>query len=225
MPCFTVGAGFARGFASLSGVPLYTQSHQHGHIAAAIWSAGRLDLLERPFLAFHVSGGTTEALLCTPDDEQIFRCERILASSDLKAGQAIDRVGVMLGLAFPAGRALDELSLQCEKTFYVRPSVKDGNPSLSGIQNRCEALFRGGVQPAEVARYCLESVSAALLAMRGALIETYPGLPEVWSGGVTANTLLRTKLGSENVIFAEPAYASDNAVGAAVIAAIKDRKR
>lgn len=45
------------------GVPLYEFSHQQGHIAAALWSAGRMDLLYQRHLAWHLSGGTTELLL------------------------------------------------------------------------------------------------------------------------------------------------------------------
>ena len=66
MPCFTVGAAVARALAMSHRVPLHTFSHQQGHIAAALYSAGQLSLLKETFLVFHVSGGTTEALIATP---------------------------------------------------------------------------------------------------------------------------------------------------------------
>ena len=72
-------------------------SHQQGHIAAALYSAGKLELLEERFLAFHVSGGTTEALLVTPGEKGVPQVKLVAHSLDLKAGQAVDRVGVMLG--------------------------------------------------------------------------------------------------------------------------------
>ena len=59
MPCFLAGEGQGRTLADALGVPFYAVSHQQGHIAAAAWSAGRLELLDRPMLAWHLSGGTS----------------------------------------------------------------------------------------------------------------------------------------------------------------------
>ena len=67
MPCFLVGIGTAEMLGQALGVPVHRFSHQQGHIAAALYSAERLDYLERPFLAFHLSGGTTEAVLVAPN--------------------------------------------------------------------------------------------------------------------------------------------------------------
>lgn len=106
MPCFTVGVGTARALAAAAGAPLYRFSHQAGHIAAALYSAGQLALLEEQFLAFHVSGGTTEAVLVTPDKDEILHAEIVASSLDLKGGQAVDRAGVLLGLSFPPGQSL-----------------------------------------------------------------------------------------------------------------------
>ena len=103
------------------GVPLYTFSHQAGHIAAALYSAGRVDLFTQPFLAFHVSGGTTELVHVQPDAARVLRTETILSSLDLKAGQAIDRVGVMLGFPFPAGKYVDAKSRESARRFSPRP--------------------------------------------------------------------------------------------------------
>ena len=104
MPCFLAGVSAASCAAKSLNVPLYAFSHQAGHIAAALWSAGRDDLFQQEFLAFHVSGGTTELVHVFPDDEKILRTELLLSSLDLKAGQAVDRIGVMLGFPFPAGK-------------------------------------------------------------------------------------------------------------------------
>ena len=106
MPCFEVGVAVARSIAAALKVPLYTFSHQRGHIVAALYSANKIDLLKEKFLAFHVSGGTTEAILVTPDDENIIKCEIVAKTLDLNAGQVIDRVGNMLGLPFPSGPEL-----------------------------------------------------------------------------------------------------------------------
>ena len=91
MPCFTVGYGTAKAVALALRVPLYTFSHQEGHIAAALYSAKKPELLKEKFIAFHVSGGTTEAVLVTPNDETVFTTQLIASSLDLKGGQAVDR--------------------------------------------------------------------------------------------------------------------------------------
>ena len=124
MPCFTVGLSAARVLSDVLKVPLYTFSHQQGHIAAALYSAEKLELLEQPFLAFHVSGGTTEALLVKPDREEICKTQVVAGTLDLNAGQAIDRTGVMLGLSFPCGKDLEQLALGCDEEIKVRPVLK-----------------------------------------------------------------------------------------------------
>ena len=98
MPCFLVGESNAVCVSSVNKVPLYKTSHQVGHILAALYSIDRLDLIKKPFVAFHVSGGTTEALLVTPDDEEIIKAELIAESTDLKAGQAVEVDAVPDGL-------------------------------------------------------------------------------------------------------------------------------
>lgn len=221
MPCFLVGKGTAESLGAAFARPVAYFSHQAGHIAAALFSAGRLDWLDRTFLAFHVSGGTTEAVKVTPDPERILRAERVAESLDLKAGQAIDRVGVTLGLPFPAGPALDALSRESEKTYRVKPFLRDGNCSLSGVQNRCEQMKAAGEADRDIARYCVESVCAALRGMTRALCEKYPGLPLLYSGGVMSNSLIRERFTEEfGAVFAAPGYSSDNAVGVAVLGAL-----
>ena len=111
MPCFLVGAGAARELGALLHIPVHFFTHQQGHVAAALYGADKLSLIHEPFLAFHVSGGTTDALLVRPDETFGISCEVVAHSLDLKAGQLIDRVGGMLGLPFPAGPALEKLAL------------------------------------------------------------------------------------------------------------------
>lgn len=109
MPCFLVGLNTAKAkLAEFCGCKCYETSHQVGHILAALYSAEKLDLIKDRFLAFHVSGGTTDAVLVTPDREQILKADIVAASTDLKAGQAIDRTGVLLGMRFPCGAELEK---------------------------------------------------------------------------------------------------------------------
>ncbi|MBR6376950.1 MAG: DNA-binding protein [Oscillospiraceae bacterium] len=110
MPCFLAGESQARVLAAALHLPLYCFSHQQGHIAAVIWSAGRMDLLGQDLLAWHLSGGTTELLLVHSTPAGDIDCQKIGGTTDISAGQLIDRTGQLLGLDFPAGKALDLLA-------------------------------------------------------------------------------------------------------------------
>ena len=222
MPCFLAGEGTARALAAATAKPLYRFTHQQGHVMAALYGAERLSLRHKPFLAFHVSGGTTEALLVKPHTETVISCTSVARSLDLKAGQLIDRVGGLLGLPFPAGPALDELSQNAKATRLPKPSMEGACCHLSGVENQCRRLLADGAQPAEVARFCLLSVESALVSMTEQLLAQYGDLPVVYAGGVMSNTLLRAALQERfNGIFAPPMYSADNAAGIAVLTAIR----
>ena len=226
MPCFLVGAGAGRIAAKAGGVPFYETSHQHGHIAAAAFGAKRLDLLETRFLAFHVSGGTTEAVLVEPDESEVFRCTLVAQSLDLKAGQAIDRVGVMLGLAFPCGAALEQLAKASERDFRIRPTLRDGCPSLSGIENQCRAMIDRGEPPEDTARYCLSAVEAALEKMTEYLLTQYGDLPLLYAGGVMSNGGIRDHFTARfGAHFAPPSLSADNAAGVAILGFLKQERK
>ncbi len=221
MPCFLSGVGAARQLAAVLGVPLYRFTHQQGHVMAALYGADALALREKPFLAFHVSGGTTDALLVRPAADTVIGCERVAASRDLKAGQLIDRVGGMLGLPFPAGPALEKLALPITEKL-PRPSMDGADCHLSGVENQCRQLLTRGAEPAEVARFCLRSVAAAIVTMTERLLEQYGELPIVYAGGVMSNTYLRELLTARfGGRFAPPAYSADNAAGIAVLTRLK----
>ena len=131
MPCFLVGEGEGRALAAALGVPFYPCSHQQGHIAAAAWSAGREDLMDKPHLAWHLSGGTTELLRVEPEGHTV-RAEVVGGTSDIAAGQLIDRAGVLIGLSFPAGKALDALYGEADVALDFRVKLKELTFSLCG---------------------------------------------------------------------------------------------
>lgn len=218
MPAFLVGKNVGLSIASAMRLPFYECSHQEGHIVAAAYSAGAKCLLENDFYAFHVSGGTTEALLINKAkplfDEQI-----AFKTLDLNAGQLIDRVGVMLSMQFPCGGELDRLAQKSIKEYKIKPAVKDGNCSLSGIQNKCERLFKDGESPCDIAKFAIESVSAAICAMTDSLLLRYGKKPVLYAGGVMCNSIIRKNLSIkyDNIYFAKPEFSSDNAAGAAII--------
>lgn len=217
MPCFLAGSSQAQNLATVLGVPFYAFSHQQGHIAAACWSSGRMDLMDTPHLAWHLSGGTTELLLVTPDGKNV-KAEKLGGTSDISAGQLIDRTGKKLGLAFPAGKAVDELSLQAQRKECFRVKVKDSVFSFSGIENKMNALAEDGAAPADICWYVLASILHGVEKATRQALETYPGLPVLCAGGVASNQLLRQSMtASCGAVFAEPRFSTDNAMGVAIL--------
>ena len=213
MPCFLAGESQARVLASVLNVPVYSFSHQQGHIAAACWGAERMDLLKTPHLAWHLSGGTTELLLVEPE----LRAVCIGGTTDLSAGQLIDRTGQMLGLDFPAGKAIDRLSAGSDSADLFRVRVDGAQFSLSGVQNKLREYFEKTGDPAATARYCLRSIIHAVRKATKQALDEHPGLPVVFSGGVASNSMLREAFACLDAVFCPPAYSTDNAMGIAVL--------
>lgn len=223
MPCFLAGAGAARQIGAAAGIGVRLFSHQQGHVAAALYGAKRLPWARRPFIAFHVSGGTTEALLVEPSPDTVLRCHAQAGSLDVKAGQLIDRVGAMLGLPFPAGPALEKLAEAADGGSLPRPSMEGGNCHLSGVQNQCEALLASGAPREEVARFCIASVLSALISMTEWMLRRFGTLPVVYAGGVMSNAFLRRELSSRfGGVFADAPYSADNACGIAALTAMAE---
>lgn len=223
MPCFLCGEGLGRSLAAVTGSPLYTTSHQVGHILAALYSAERLSLVNERFIAFHVSGGTTDCLLCESDDELIVKVTEIGTSLDLKAGQAVDRCGVMLGLRFPCGPELEKLAAGADKLIKVKPTLKGANASLSGVENKCRTMLDKGENPKNIARFCLDYVGATIIAMTAAAREQCGELPLVFAGGVMSDVIIRDSIVSHypEASFAAPEFSCDNAAGVAIFGCMK----
>lgn len=217
MPCFLVGEATALAFSLSKRLPVVRTSHQQGHVAAALYACGRPELFCREALVFHISGGTTELLLCRGAEIKA----RVGGTTDLYAGQAVDRTGVRLGLSFPAGAELSRLAAGCQDTIYPKVSVQGCNCSLSGLENQCTALIAQGRAPAYVAKYCLSAVADTVLAMIRGAHRQYPGFPVVCAGGVMGSTVIKERVQAElpDVCFVPGEYSSDNAAGVALIAA------
>lgn len=222
MPCFLCGEGLADSIGAVNGIPVYKTSHQIGHILAALYSADRLELLKERFIAFHVSGGTTDCLLAEPDGENIVRVTELGTSLDLKAGQAVDRVGLMLGLDFPCGQGLEALALKSGRSYKIKPTMKGVSCCLSGVENNCRKMLDDGESPEDTAMYCLQYICAAIGKMTRCAIEAYGKLPVIFAGGVMSDKIIRDRLESEfDSYFAAPEFSCDNAAGTAVFAALK----
>lgn len=224
MPCFLVGDSFATSFSELCGIDLYKTSHQVGHFLAALFSSGKLDLIKNKenFIAFHISGGTTDCLLCEPSVDDVLSVTEIGTSLDLNAGQAIDRIGVKLGFDFPCGAELENLALLSGKSYKTKPALKGNNCCLSGLQNICEKMIANDENPCDIAKYCLTYISDTVIAMSERARREYKNIPIVFAGGVMSDKIIKDEISQKlsDVYFAEPEFSCDNAVGTALFAAI-----
>ena len=212
MPCFLAGESQAKVLAKALHVPFYAFSHQPGHLAAVLWSADRIDLMDHTFLAWHLSGGTTELLLVKPG----LAAEIIGGTEDLSAGQLVDRTGQLLGLDFPAGKALDALA----DTIQTRPfpvKVQEMRFSLSGMQNKSAQMYQNGATAAETAAFALGCIAEAVAKATEQALEAYGDLPVVFTGGVASNSQLRRAMEPVGAVFGPPQYSTDNALGIAVL--------
>ncbi len=217
MPCFMVGYSHAKMLSDVFQVPLVEVSHQQGHVAASLWSAGKLELMDQPHLAWHLSGGTTELLLVEPDGTNV-NCSKIGGTTDISAGQLIDRTGQLLNLPFPSGKHLDALSQQAQGREVFQVKCKDCQFSLSGVQNKVQQFYAAVDDPAETAAYALRCVAKAVYKATQQAQTQYPGLRVVFSGGVASNSMLREVISPLNPIFSHPQFSTDNAMGVAVLA-------
>ncbi len=229
MPCFLAGRAAAYTLAS-GGAPIHEFSHQAGHVAAALWNSGRRELMGSEFIALHVSGGTTELLLVKPNQAS-FDISLIGGTLDINAGQLIDRVGVMMGLKFPCGPALEVLAREfvnsggrCSLTQSV--SISEDGVNLSGAENKARTALDRGFSRGEVAQFTLEFVAKNLDALTRLAKDKYGKLPVLYAGGVMSNTYIKDYLARRHdAAFAPPEYSSDNAAGVAVLAGLNFLKQ
>lgn len=227
MPVFLAGESFGRVLSAAYGVPFVPVSHQEGHIAAGLWSAAK-GPVEKEFLAVHLSGGTTDLLRinCHAGAMEI---ETLGSSLDLHAGQFVDRVGVALGLPFPAGPHLEKIAsngVEGAVTLSVRTRGYD--ISFSGPESEAMRLLAKGVSHADLALAVFCAVAKALEKVcRRAIAET--GLAHIlFVGGVAANRQVRERLTNRlkpvgaHLYFAAPSFSADNAVGVCYLGLKKD---
>ena len=218
MPCFLSGVASAETASAALGCPIYRFSHQNGHVMAALYSSGMSGLLssDKPFAAFHVSGGTTELLLVTPRGDS-FVIEQIGGSADMNAGQAIDRTGVLMGMKFPCGREMESL---CENVPYKRGkiSVKGLECNLSGLENLASKLYMETNDRSITSAFCFDFIADTLKKLTENLREIYPDIPVIYAGGVMSNKRIKKSLSSlNNVHFSDPEFSADNAAGIALL--------
>lgn len=218
MPCFLAGKNAACALSGILGIPLYAFSHQRGHIRAALYSADAQHLLGGEYIAFHISGGTTEVLLVKNGEISI-----IGGTKDISCGQAVDRVGVMLGLKFPCGAELERLITK-EDDSKPKICVDGYYANLSGLENIGAKMINEGAGKNEVAAFTINFIKRTLEAITDNIKCDHPTLPLLFSGGVMSNGIIREAFTNKyGAYFAEPAFSSDNAAGIALLTYDKER--
>ena len=221
MPVFRAGESQARAAAALLRVPFYPVSHQEGHVRAAMVDAG-IDA-GRPFLALHLSGGTTEILLADQG-----RLTLLGGSLDLHAGQLVDRTGVRMGLGFPAGPALEKLAMQAAPQGLLGVSIKGTSCNLAGAENKIERwLAQGELSREQIAAEVFDFLCRTIERMIENACEATGARQALLAGGVASSTLLRGMLNARakkrrlncRLYYANPELSGDNAVGVALLGA------
>lgn len=228
MPAFLVGDGYAKVLAHSHAIPLHRISHQENHIFAGVRSAGGPKTDQ--FLAVHLSGGTTEIVQVSPatilSESGRLAIKLLGGSLDIHAGQLVDRIGVLLGLTFPAGPQLEALAAAAvEPPLNIPVTVREASVSFAGPETYVRKLVAQGVDPKTIAASVELCIARAVTAMIKYAVTT-TGLSEVLLvGGVTANKCIRkyliSQLVSTNIaqlFFPDTIYSPDNATGAAYFA-------
>lgn len=227
MPAFMSGLSFARVIASSTGASLFHTSHQQNHLEAGLWSAA--GPVSGPFIALHASGGTTDVLLAEKTDSEIC-VKEIGSSSDISAGQFIDRTGVALGLDFPCGKELEKLSLQSKEAAIVPVAVKQLKASYSGPLTAVKKLIAAGCDKADVAAGVQIAIAKSFVRLLSNACLAYDVKQVLLVGGVSSNAFMREYLHKQlqpkgmKIYFPQADYCSDNAVGCAHMALEKWRK-
>ena len=225
MPCFLVGEAIAKMLSAFCNAPIYRFSHQSGHIRAAVYSSA-VKLDNEDFIAFHVSGGTTE-IVNVKHDDKYYKIDIIGGSNDLHAGQAIDRIGVYMGMKFPCGKEMEEYAKKnTEKIPGYSISVKDYSCNLSGLENLALNLYKKTGNKELTSAFVFDFLSKVIEKITLNLRKEYPTKKIIYGGGVLSNSIIKSRLSEKfnGVYFAEPQFSSDNAAGIALLARDKHIK-
>lgn len=228
MPCFKAGYGFGKAIANTLHVPLFQFSHQEGHLEA-IKHYSRLKE-KNSFLAWHLSGGTCELLKVDNGDIEI-----IGGSKDISFGQVIDRVGVLLGMNFPAGEEMDLFALQgnTKKETRMKQLSKiklDGLYfNLSGIETQCSRLLQGNVwKNSELDNIFLikelfDKIALTIISVSEDAAAQFGIQDIIFAGGVSCSKYISTEIkryfdnNEIKIDFGRQELSGDNAVGIALL--------
>ncbi|OEF95520.1 O-sialoglycoprotein endopeptidase [Vulcanibacillus modesticaldus] len=225
MPVFMAGLAVAESMAATFKLPLIYTTHQEGHISAGLYSSQNILQNDR-FMAVHLSGGTSEILLIENNGTN-FQIEKIGGTLDLHAGQLIDRIGVALGLPFPAGRFLEDIARRSSSDFNRIPSAIRGfSFHFSGAETEAKKRIQLGEAAEEIARSIEHVIAVSIEKVLRKAMESGHPKEILLVGGVAQNQYIRDYLIRRlehpsiggTLHFADKNYSGDNAYGVANIA-------
>ena len=189
-----VGVNFAKSAALALGVPLIPVHHIRGHMAANYLAYPEL---EPPYLCLAISGGNT--LLVDVRDYTDMKI--IGATRDDAAGECFDKTARVLGLPYPGGKPIDQLSQGGDDTRYHFPLAHvEGNPydmSFSGLKTAVINLVHNAEQKGEqidraaLAASFTKAVSDSLVPRTMRAAAELGRDKVVIAGGVAANSRIR----------------------------------
>jgi N6-L-threonylcarbamoyladenine synthase len=197
-----VGLSFAKSLAYVHKKPFIGVNHLEGHLNAAFLEH---DEIEYPHIGLVVSGGHTSLYLV-----KAFGKYKLLgATRDDAAGEAFDKVAKILGLGYPGGPIIDKISKNGNKSAFkfTRPKINKGTAfdvgdldfSFSGLKTAVMLEFKKIANPSGQAADLAASFQATVVDIICTQIIKACDLCKcksvVISGGVAANSALRTELG------------------------------
>ena len=230
-----IGVTVAQTLCMVCGKKLIPVNHMAGHMFS-VWlnDSETATVPQFPALALTVSGGHTQLMWM----ESLGKFEVLGSTVDDAAGEAFDKVSVMLGLGYPGGPKIQSAAQAydhgTEMPHFPRPMIDEGlNFSFSGLKTSVRYWLdkNPGAPVAAVAYEVQEAITDVLVAkvLRAAKDRNPKSI--ILAGGVAANARLREKLldristsGIECAVHIPSRFHStDNAamVGAAAIAMLE----
>lgn len=225
MPVFNAGVNYAKVISSVLNCPLYSFSHQEGHIEAALSSS--LFKESPKFITLHLSGGTSEVL--SIDNSSFgYGINVIGGSKDISFGQLIDRVGVALSHPFPCGEILDQIAnnYRGKNLHLLTPICVDGLVfNLSGLESQCQRIIASHCDAEALIYELFYIISQSLCQIAKNSVGENHNNKILFVGGVSASKFVRNYIinyfkGKEIIpVFGDPTFSTDNAIGCAILCA------
>jgi N6-L-threonylcarbamoyladenine synthase len=216
------GINLAKTFALINELPITPVNHLYAHLEAIHLT----EEVSYPYLGLLVSGGHTAFMWVKGPNEM----EVLGTTLDDAAGEAFDKGGKLLGVGYPAGKMIDDLSKNGDRKKFDFPISylrdRPGKMSYSGLKTALRVKLHKmnedeiKTELSNLAASYQEAIVQTLKIKTNEIIEKVLNLnsktfqfPIVIGGGVACNSRLRTVM-QENfrhVHFVAPQFCTDNA--------------
>jgi len=234
-----VGSAFAKSMALSLELPLLPINHMQGHLLVHFIEEEGIQSPQFPFLGVTVSGGHTQLVLV----KSHFEMEVLGTTLDDAIGEAFDKCGKRMGLAYPSGPQIDKLAQAGDphRFAFPIPNLKGYNVSYSGVKTAFTNFIHQ--QSSKNERFIEENLNDLCASLQYTLVqiiltkieevaEAYRLNQIVIGGGVAANSELRNQLLKKEQskkwqVFLPPLkYTTDNAamIGIAAYFKLQDKQ-